>query len=203
MLIGVALAVSSQAQTTTITANTPIIDRQGALLTGSLCLGATLFSSTVPCQPIINGTMASYTVPNATYAIWLNSGTTPIFTITGIPFTGTPIATDAYLSGQFAVLVGSAYVFPAANNPGLGLTCNGNAVALMGNPVQNQQVQISNLSTTTACTITGNGISIFYQGSSASPQTLAAKNSWIGTYVLNYDLAGLGHNAWIVSHLGT
>jgi hypothetical protein len=201
------VAAGALAQTTTITANTPIIDHQGNLLTGSLCLGAALFNSSVSCQNITNGTMASYTVPNGTYSIWLNEGTTPIFTITNIQFNGTPVASDTYLSGQFAVLVGSTYVFPStlpgANPSPLGLTCNGNAVTLMGNPQQNQEVQISNLSGTTACTVAGNGSSIFYQGASVSPQSVAAKNSWIGVYVYNYDQAGLGHNAWIVSHLGT
>lgn len=195
------------AQTTTITANTPIVDRLGAMLTGSLCLGTTLFNPSVLCQPIANGTMATYTVPNATYAIWLNEGIVPIFTITGVVFNGTPVATDTYLSGQFAVSVAGTFVFPSslpgANPTSLGLTCNGNAVTLMGNPQQNQVVQIANLNATTACTIAGNGITISYQNASVSPQSLAAHSSWIGVYVLNYDLAGLGHNAWVVTHLGT
>lgn len=206
LLILAFASAAALAQTTTITANTPIIDRQGNLLTGSLCLGANLFTSSVPCQPIANGTMASYTVPNATYAIWLNEGTTAIFTITGIPFTGTPIATDTYLSAQFAVNVAGTYVFPSsltgANPTPLSAACNGNAVTLMGSPQQNQLVQISNLSATTACTIAGNGNTINYKGSSVSPQSLAAQNSWIAVWTLNYDLAGAGHNAWIVSHLG-
>jgi hypothetical protein len=203
IILFLAFTLSVWSQTTTITANTSIIDRQGNLLTGSLCLGLILFNSTVPCQPIASGVMATYTVPNATYAIWLNSGTTPIFTISGIVFNGTPVATDTYLSGQFAVLVGTNYVFPSVQTPVMGLTCSGNAIALMGNPQQNQTVSISNQSATTACTITGNGNSIFYQGASASPQSLAAHSSWIGTYIVNYDQLGLGHNAWIVSHLGT
>jgi len=195
-------ALNLVAQTTTISATTPIIDRQGNVLTGSLCLGSTLFNSTVPCQPIVSGVMAGYAVPNATYAIWLNSGSTPIFTILNIPFTGTPVSSDTYLSSQFAVSVAGVFVFPSANTPTMGVTCNGNAVVLMGNPQQNQAVLISNQSATVGCTITGNGSSIFYQGATASPQTLPAKNSWIGTYVYNYDQLGLGHNAWIVSHLG-
>jgi hypothetical protein len=202
-------------QTTTISASSTIIDRQGNLLTGSVCWGGIsglIYSPIVGgCTQIAAGTSPSYTIPNGTYSVWINelspvsfTAPTPLFQASGVVLSGTPIAVDGYLQGQFGISVAGTYVYGSLLNAGIiSVTCNGNAVTLMGNPQQNQEVQISNLSGTTACTIAGNGSSIFYQGSSASPQTLAAHASWIGTYVYNYDLAGLGHNAWVVSHLGT
>lgn len=202
-LFGLILCVSSYAQTTSIMANTPIIDRFGALLTGSICLGPILYNPGVPCQNIVAGSMTTYTVPNATYAIWINEGFTPIFTITGIPFTGTTITTDTYLSGQFGLQVGVNYVFSSQANPNIiTAECNGNAVVFPGNPTSGMQLQITNSSVTTACSLSGNNATLRYKGATLSPLTLAAQASLIAVWTTNYDQAGAGHNAWLISHIG-
>ena len=161
-----------------------------------------LYSYGAMPENIVAGTMASYTVPNGTYTIWLNQGINTIFSFGGISFTGTPIASDTYIQ-PIAVLVGSTYVFPAARQ------------SRTRSDVQRKCSRADGQSTTEPAganleSLNYDGLhdcrkrhANLYQAASVSPQSLAAKNSWIGIYVQNYDLAGLGHNAWLVSHLGT
>lgn len=180
------------AQTTTISASV-IRDQTGNLVTGSLCFGPNI------CTNITAGAISQLSVPNGTYNVWVNSGLNQIINIPSATLSGAPVSADTYLANLFAASVGGTTVYLTSSVATF--TCNGNAVILPGQPTNFQQLTIINLSTTTACTVAGNGNSIIYQSASVSPASLPAKNIATTIFVQNYDYAT--HNAWIVTHLGT
>lgn len=206
------LATFAAAQTTTISANA-LRDQNGTLVSGSLCFGSTLYAPNgVICQQITNGVLPSFTVPNGTYAVWLNEGNQTIYTLTGANLSGAAISADNFFLNQFAAVVAGNYVFfPSLNvstssgqrlliPTAAGLACNGNSVTLPASPLNNQILHLQNISATTACSVSGNGNSVMYQAAVLASPSLAAKLSADLIYIQNYDFAG--HNAWFVTHLG-
>lgn len=213
LLLIAALAGSlASAQTTTISA-TALKDQSGALVTGSLCIGPTLYGNTgTVCQSISNGVLSSFSVANGTYAVWLNEGDESIYSVTGASLTGTAIDAGNYFLNQFAASVGSNFIFfpsiSAQSSNGAtiilpipaGIACNGNAVTLPAAPLNNQMLHIQNVSTSAACPVSGNGNAVMYQAATLASPSLAAKLSADILFIQNYDFAG--HNAWFVTHLG-
>lgn len=198
-LLFLTMIVDVQSQTTTISASA-LHDPSGNLLTGSACFGSALYSPTT-CQNITAGVLLSFNIANGTYVVWVNEGSATIFSVTGAVLSGGSIDADTYFNGLYAVSVGGALLYLPGLN--IGFSCNGNTVTLPMQPTNYQSLHIANRSTTTACTIAGNTQNFLYQAATVTSESLAAGDAIDIIYVQNYDLAGAGHNAWLVSHLGT
>ena len=172
LIVALFIASCALAQTTTVaaSANGTITDRQGNSITsGSVCWGSTSTSNGQTtysvtsnyCFNITSGGQAAYVIPNATYTIWINeqspvslTAPNPLFVISNVTLTGTPLVLGSYLQGQFGLQIGSTYYYWQVGQSGLAETCNGNAAVLPGSPLPGARAVVKNTNATTACTVT-------------------------------------------------
>lgn len=178
ILLGVLiLSASLFAQTTTVSASSTLVDRQGNPMSGSTCFGSVSsfngvwsYSTaiSVPCFSFSAGVQAAYAVPNGTYDIWINE-TSPasvianssgqsLFVIKAITLSGTPISVGTYLQSQFGISIGGTYFYPALNQNILPLDCSGQSTILPGSPLPGFQINLSNSSSSVDCALSGGSV---------------------------------------------